>query len=49
MTGIMPTMTFPSHTAMLTGTNPATNGIENNVQYSSGNIDIWNFFASETG
>ena len=31
--GIMPTLTYPSHVSMLTGTNPATHGIDSNKPF----------------
>ena len=46
MTGITPTITFASHAAMLTGTNPIKNGIANN-QASIVPQSDYNFFASD--
>ena len=46
MIGVMPTMTFPSHAAMMTGTNPMTNGIENNTIAAVPEKE-YNFFASD--
>ena len=46
--GVMPTMTYPSHTSMLTGTNPATHGVDSNKPFdSTGEYKgAWYWFAS---
>jgi predicted AlkP superfamily pyrophosphatase or phosphodiesterase len=45
--GVMPTMTYPSHAAIMTGTNPATNGIENNFIFNPDAHEDWYFFVSK--
>jgi predicted AlkP superfamily pyrophosphatase or phosphodiesterase len=46
--GVMPTLTYPSHTSMLTGTNPATHGVDSNKPFDpTGEYKgAWYWFAS---
>jgi predicted AlkP superfamily pyrophosphatase or phosphodiesterase len=46
--GVMPTMTYPSHTSMLTGTNPGTHGVDSNKPFDpTGEYKgAWYWFAS---
>jgi predicted AlkP superfamily pyrophosphatase or phosphodiesterase len=47
--GIWPTVTYPSHTTLITGVWPAEHGIDNNVTFDplQQNGGAWNWYASE--
>ena len=38
VTGVWPTVTYPSHTTLLTGVSPAEHGILNNHEFHSNNV-----------
>ncbi len=47
--GVWPTVTYPSHTTLLTGVRPSEHGIVNNLQFDPfhGFADAWYWYASE--
>lgn len=47
--GVLPTLTYPSHTTLLTGVDPATHGIVNNTTFDPLNINAvgWYWYASD--
>jgi predicted AlkP superfamily pyrophosphatase or phosphodiesterase len=49
VTGVLPTVTYPSHTTLLTGAAPRQHGIANNLTFDPlrGNADGWYWYASD--
>lgn len=49
VTGILPTVTYPSHTTLLTGAAPARHGVVNNWTFdpTQSNYDGWFWYASD--
>lgn len=49
VTGVLPTVTYPSHTTLITGTAPRQHGIANNLTFDPlrGNADGWYWYASD--
>jgi predicted AlkP superfamily pyrophosphatase or phosphodiesterase len=49
VTGVLPTVTYPSHTTLLTGVGPAKHGILNNTTFDAlqANYDGWYWYASD--
>ncbi|MGA3081811.1 MAG: ectonucleotide pyrophosphatase/phosphodiesterase [Terracidiphilus sp.] len=49
VTGVWPTVTYPSHTTILTGVSPAEHGIYNNVEFDPGQNfgRAWNWYAAQ--
>ena len=49
VTGILPTLTYPSHTTLLTGVTPARHGIDNNISFDPLNINQvgWQWYAAD--
>jgi predicted AlkP superfamily pyrophosphatase or phosphodiesterase len=49
VTGVWPTVTYPSHTTMLTGVSPAEHGIYNNLEFDPGRdfAQAWNWYAAQ--
>lgn len=49
VTGVLPTLTYPSHTTLLTGVWPARNGIGNNISFDPLNINQvgWQWYATD--
>ena len=49
VTGILPTLTYPSHTTLITGVWPARHGIGNNVSFDPLNINQvgWQWYAAD--
>ena len=47
--GVLPTVTYPSHTTLLTGAAPARHGVVNNWTFdpTQGNYDGWYWYASD--
>jgi predicted AlkP superfamily pyrophosphatase or phosphodiesterase len=47
--GVWPTVTYPSHTTLLTGVSPAVHGINNNLQFDPQMHygSAWNWYASQ--
>jgi predicted AlkP superfamily pyrophosphatase or phosphodiesterase len=47
--GVLPTLTFPSHTTLITGVDPARHGVFNNVTFdpTAINQDGWYWYASD--
>ncbi|CAN5171475.1 alkaline phosphatase family protein [soil metagenome] len=47
--GVLPTLTYPSHTTLLTGVDPATHGIVNNTTFDPFNINAvgWYWYSSD--
>lgn len=47
--GVLPTLTFPSHTTLITGVDPAHHGVLNNVTFdpTAINQDGWYWYASD--
>jgi predicted AlkP superfamily pyrophosphatase or phosphodiesterase len=47
--GVIPTVTFPSHTTLVTGAWPTEHGIHNNRRFDpfNANVDEWYWYASE--
>lgn len=47
--GVLPTVTYPSHTTLLTGVGPAKHGIYNNTTFDpfQANYDGWYWYASD--
>jgi predicted AlkP superfamily pyrophosphatase or phosphodiesterase len=47
--GVWPTVTYPSHTTLLTGVTPSEHGIVNNLQFDPlhGFTDAWYWYAAE--
>lgn len=47
--GVVPTVTFPSHTTLVTGVWPTEHGIHSNVRFDpfSANFDEWYWYASD--
>ena len=48
VTGVWPTVTYPSHTTLLTGVSPAEHGIYNNLEFDPGHdfAGAWNWYAA---
>lgn len=43
--GVFPSLTYPSHTSLITGSTPSNHGIFNNTPFEpKGQTGIWNFF-----
>jgi predicted AlkP superfamily pyrophosphatase or phosphodiesterase len=49
VTGVWPTVTYPSHTTLITGVTPAEHGVYNNHQFDPTQSfgDAWNWYAAE--
>jgi predicted AlkP superfamily pyrophosphatase or phosphodiesterase len=49
VTGVWPTVTYPSHTTLLTGVTPAEHGIYNNLEFDAEQsyARAWNWYAAE--
>lgn len=49
VTGVLPTLTYPSHTTLLTGVSPARHGIGNNISFDPLNINQvgWQWYAAD--
>ena len=49
VTGVLPTVTYPSHTTLITGTAPRQHGIGNNLTFDPlrGNAEGWYWYASD--
>ena len=49
VTGVLPTVTYPSHTTLITGATPRRHGIANNLTFDPlrGNADGWYWYASD--
>ncbi|WP_431312400.1 alkaline phosphatase family protein [Sphingomonas natans] len=49
VTGVLPTLTYPSHTTLVTGVSPAEHGIANNLTFDPLNINQqgWYWYASD--
>ena len=49
VTGVLPTLTYPSHTTLVTGVSPAQHGIANNLTFDPMNINQqgWYWYASD--
>ena len=49
MRGVLPTVTYPSHTTMLTGVWPARHGVPNNVPFDplGRNQGVWYWYAED--
>jgi predicted AlkP superfamily pyrophosphatase or phosphodiesterase len=49
VTGVLPTLTYPSHTTLVTGVSPAIHGIANNLTFDPSNINQqgWYWYASD--
>lgn len=49
VTGVLPTVTYPSHTTLITGTAPRQHGIANNLTFDPlrQNADGWYWYASD--
>jgi predicted AlkP superfamily pyrophosphatase or phosphodiesterase len=49
VTGVLPTVTYPSHTTLITGTAPRRHGIANNLTFDPlrQNADGWYWYASD--
>lgn len=49
VTGVLPTLTYPSHTTLLTGTSPARHGIGNNTTFDPTGINQtgWYWYAAD--
>ena len=49
VTGVWPTVTYPSHTTLLTGVSPAEHGIYNNLEFDPGHdfAQAWNWYAAQ--
>jgi Type I phosphodiesterase / nucleotide pyrophosphatase len=49
VTGVWPTVTYPSHTTMLTGVSPAEHGIHNNLEFDPRHdfAQAWNWYAAQ--
>ena len=49
VTGVWPTVTYPSHTTLLTGVSPAEHGIYNNLEFDPKNTfaNAWYWYAQE--
>ena len=47
--GVLPTLTYPSHTTLLTGVAPARHGIDNNLSFDPTNINQtgWEWYAED--
>jgi predicted AlkP superfamily pyrophosphatase or phosphodiesterase len=47
--GVLPTVTYPSHTTMVTGVSPARHGIEANTTFDplNGNFEGWYWYAED--
>jgi predicted AlkP superfamily pyrophosphatase or phosphodiesterase len=47
--GVLPTVTYPSHTTMLTGVSPARHGIPTNVPFDplNRNLGVWYWYAED--
>jgi predicted AlkP superfamily pyrophosphatase or phosphodiesterase len=47
--GVVPTVTFPSHTTLVTGTSPATHGIQSNTTFDplNRNAEGWYWYAED--
>jgi predicted AlkP superfamily pyrophosphatase or phosphodiesterase len=48
VTGVLPTLTYPSHTTLITGVSPARHGIGNNLSFDPLNINQtgWQWYAA---
>jgi hypothetical protein len=49
VTGVLPTLTYPSHTTLITGVSPARHGIVNNLTFDPNGINQtgWYWYASD--
>jgi predicted AlkP superfamily pyrophosphatase or phosphodiesterase len=49
VTGVLPTLTYPSHTTLITGTAPAQHGVLSNTTFDPANIntDGWYWYSSD--
>jgi len=49
VTGVLPTLTYPSHTTLISGTAPARHGIGNNLTFDPTNINQigWDWYAED--
>ncbi len=49
VTGVLPTVTYPSHTTLLTGTSPARHGVVNNTSFDPSQLNQggWYWYASD--
>jgi predicted AlkP superfamily pyrophosphatase or phosphodiesterase len=49
VTGVTPTLTYPSHTTLLTGVSPARHGVGNNLSFDPLNINQvgWDWYAAD--
>ncbi len=49
VTGVLPTVTYPSHTTLLTGTSPARHGVVNNTTFDPSQLNQggWYWYASD--
>lgn len=49
VTGVLPTVTYPSHTTLITGASPRRHGIANNLTFDPlrANADGWYWYASD--
>ena len=49
VTGVWPTVTYPSHTTILTGVSPAEHGIYNNLEFDPGRdfAQAWNWYEAQ--
>jgi predicted AlkP superfamily pyrophosphatase or phosphodiesterase len=47
VTGVWPTLTYPSHTTLITGVSPAEHGVYNNLEFDpeQGDGNAWNWYA----
>jgi predicted AlkP superfamily pyrophosphatase or phosphodiesterase len=49
--GVLPTLTYPSHTTLVTGASPARHGVSNNLTFDPLNINQtgWDWYAEDIG
>lgn len=49
VTGVLPTLTYPSHTTLITGAAPARHGVANNLSFDPTNINQvgWDWYAED--
>ncbi len=49
VTGVLPTLTYPSHTTLITGVAPARHGVTNNLTFDPTNINQigWDWYAED--
>jgi len=49
VTGVLPTLTYPSHTTLVTGAAPARHGVENNLTFDPTNINQvgWDWYSTD--